>query len=345
MWRLEQGKFFFFPANGLRIPCCTNRILSAQPNIEGFSYTLPNTRAVNNRDFLPAQVINPFQHGQFPTLINLDDDQYSNVHGPWQTSSALPFCDASEKEDLLAPSPGFCQSGNNFFPTYRVGNTVPQSHVPLLSESTSLELLIDATAEVFVSTQHPTFIGERSNEEGLHDLHGPLQTLEPNLCQVCILSFPSNAELERHAQSLQHKAFGCKCGNSYARLDILKRHCDRTPKFPCPHCNRYTGANAFPREDHLTQHLRTYHRINNNNTTGDDNNAPMQFNCTRPDCTQQQRSFEIKSQYTTHMRRVHNYSPYPCLVQGCVKNGGKGYFRKSDWFKHSQEVHSIERLG
>ena len=155
-------------------------------------------------------------------------------------------------------------------------DTVSQYNVPLLSDSTPLEFPIDATAEVFVATHHPTFIGERSNE-GLHNLHGLLQTLEPNLCQVCFQSFPSNAELERHAQSLQHKAFGCKCGKTYARLDILKRHCDSTPKFPCPHCNRYTGANAFRREDHLTQHLRTYHRIKNNNTTGDDNNAPMQF--------------------------------------------------------------------
>ena len=263
---------------------------SAQTDIEGVSYPLPNTGAVNNRGPFPAQVISPFQHGQFPTLINSNDDQYSNVYvGPWQTSSALPFCDASEKEDLLAPSPGLDQSGNTFFPTYRIGNTVLQSHVPLLSESTSLELPIDATAEVFDLTHHLTFIGERSNEESLYDLHGPLRTLEPNLCQVCIPSFPSNAELERHAQSLQHKPFTCKCGNRYARLGILKRHCDQTPKFPCPHCNRYTGANAFPREDHLTQHLRSYHRINNNNkTTGDDdsNGPTMQFNCTWPDCTQ-----------------------------------------------------------
>ena len=289
-------------------------------------------------------MISPFQHEQFPTLINSNDNQYSNVYAPWQPSSALPLCHALEKEDLLAPSPEFDQSGNTFFSTYHVGNTVPQSDVSLFQQPTSLGLPIDATAEDFGATHLPTFIGERSNE-GLHDLHGPLQTLEPNLCQTCIQSFPSTAELERHAKSLQHKAFECRCGETFTRLDVLKRHCDKTPKFPCPHCNRYTGANAFPREDHLTQHLRTYHRINNNITGNDNNGSPTPFNCTWPDCTLQQRSFESKSQYTTHMRRIHNYSPFPCLVQGCVKNGSKGYFRESDRLKHSQKVHSIERLG
>lgn len=292
---------------------------------------------VNNSHFSPTQVISPIQHGQYPTLINPNDDQYSNVYESLQPSSALPSCYTLEEADFLAPSTGVDQSGNTFFSTYDVGNAVPQSCVPFLSYTTPLGLPIDATAEIFIATHRPAFIGERSNESP-HDLHGPIQTSKPNMCQGCTKSFHSTAKLERHAKSLHHNAFKCKCDKTYACLDILKRHCDQTPKFPCPHCNRYTGANAFAREDDLTQHLRTYHRINN---SGDDN-GPTQFYCTWPNCTQQQRSFGIKSQYTTHMRRIHNYSPFPYLVEGCVKNAGKGYFREKDLLKHSQEVHSIE---
>lgn len=138
-----------------------------------------------------------------------------------------------------------------------------------LSRSTSVGLPIDAAAEVLIATPRPTSIGERSDESS-PDLHGPIQTPEPNSCQECTQSFPTNVALERHARFLHHNSFKCKCGKPYARLDNLKRHWDQTPKFPCPHCNWYTGANAFAREDHLTQHLRTNHRINN---SGDDNDT------------------------------------------------------------------------
>lgn len=313
----------------------------ATPDLEGvphsLPYPLPNTWAVNNSYFPPAQVIHPFRHEQFPTPINPNDDQYLNVYGTLQPSLALPVYYSLEDEDLHAPSTRADQPGNTFFSTYDVGHTFPQSQMPLFSESTSLGLPTDATPEVSITTHSATFIDERPNESP-DALHGLIQTAEPNICQECTQPFPSAADLNRHAKCFHHNAFKCKCGKTYARLDILKRHCNQTPKFPCPHCKRYTGASAFAREDHLTQHLRTYHRINNLS----DDNGPTQFNCTRRNCTQQQRSFGNKSQYTTHMRRIHNYSPFPCLVQGCVKKAGKGYFREKDMLKHSQEVHSIE---
>ena len=255
-------------------------------------YPSPNTWTVSNSYFSPAQVILPFQYGQFPTLINPNDDQYWNIYGPLQPPSTLPLCYSLEDEDLHAPSTRVDQSGNTFFSTYDMGNTFPQSHMPLFSESTSLRLPIDATPEVFITTHRETFIGERSNES-LYDLQDLIQTAEPNICQKCTQPFPSTADLKRHAKSFHHNAFKCKCGKTYARLDILKRHCNQTPKFLCPNCNRYTGASAFARENHLAQHLRTCHRINN---LGDDN-GPTQFYCTWPNCTQQQRLFRIRSQY------------------------------------------------
>ena len=151
------------------------------------------------------------------------------------------------------------QSGNTI---YDVGNVVSLSYMPLLSQSTFLGLSIDATDEVSIAPppHHSTAVNEKlhHNSTSSEGLHGPIQNTEqPNTCQKCTQSFPSIAKLERHAKQYKHDAFKCKCGNPYARLDNLKRHWDQTPKFPCPHCSKYTGAKAFIREDHLTQHLHT----------------------------------------------------------------------------------------
>lgn len=250
-------------------------------------------------------------------------------------------------------------SGNTI---YGVGNAVPQSYMPLLSQSIFLGLPIDATDEEFsIAPSHPTSVNEILHHDRTSPLglHGPIQHMEPNTCQECTQSFPSTAELERHAKRLYHDAFKCKCGKHYARLDNLKRHWDQTPKFPCPHCSKYTGVKAFIREDHLTQHLQTYHRHSSTSILGGnqrDSIAPittdtavsptnitststMPLVCTVSECTHYQHSFKIKSQYTDHMRRIHNHSPFLCLVQGCNKIGGKGYFRERDLFKHSQQVH------
>lgn len=95
-------------------------------------------------------------------------------------------------------------------------------------------------------------MSERS-DKSLLNLHGLVQSPKPNTCQECTQLFHSNAELEGHAKSLHYNAFECKCGKLYARFDNLKRHWKETPKFPCPHYNKYTRINAFAREDHLTQ--------------------------------------------------------------------------------------------
>lgn len=361
MWRLEQGKFFFvflltraassvIPLQGPNLHWYQQ---FAQPSILSVPYTFPqspspNTWIVNNAFCSSAQVDDSFQHAQFTTLTNHDQSNSSNGYELSQASFVIPSSyalketDLLQETDLLVPSTGADQFQDISLPACNGYGPAPTSYVPLLSPSTSAGMAIDATAEVPTVRPRPSSMSERSNES-LPDLHGPIQSSQPNNCQECTQSFPSSAELERHAKFLHHAAFKCTCGKAYARLDNLKRHWNQTPKFPCPHCTRYTGANAFPREDHLTQHLRTYHRINNpGDNKSDSNSHRLQLFCTWPNCTHQQRSFGIRSQYTEHLRRIHNYSPFLCLVQGCVKVGGKGYFRESDLAKHSKEVHSIE---
>lgn len=157
--------------------------------------------------------------------------------------------------------------------------------MPFLSQSTSVGMVIHQTAEASTAPPRPSCMSERSNEKA-PNLHGPIQSPEPNTCQECTQSFFSSVELERHAKSVHHAAFKCRCDKPYARLDNLKRHENQIPRFPCPHCTRYTGVNSFAHEDDLTQHLQTYNRIKN---SGDNEteakNRRLQFFCSWPKCT------------------------------------------------------------
>ncbi|KAJ5162121.1 hypothetical protein N7492_007513 [Penicillium capsulatum] len=67
-------------------------------------------------------------------------------------------------------------------------------------------------------------------------------------------------------QTKPAKPFGCdSCGKTFTRFADLKRH-QSSVHFPvfrnCPvdHCSR-KGSNGFPRQDHLVEHLRSYHHL------------------------------------------------------------------------------------
>ncbi|KAJ5469643.1 hypothetical protein N7539_009261 [Penicillium diatomitis] len=68
------------------------------------------------------------------------------------------------------------------------------------------------------------------------------------------------------SQNKPTKPFGCDhCGKSFTRFADLKRHSTSVhyPVFrdcPVEHCSR-KGSNGFPRQDHLKEHLRSYHHL------------------------------------------------------------------------------------
>ncbi|KAI1199245.1 hypothetical protein F5X97DRAFT_126084 [Nemania serpens] len=156
----------------------------------------------------------------------------------------------------------------------------------------------------------------------------------------------------------------CRCGQSFTRMHTLQRHIQGTqktivPKYECPECPAYRAKNGFKRKDHLVQHLRHFHKY------GDDqlreSFPPRQARrydipvCHFESCEyyrdpefkemtigqqENNRPFDKQSDYTTHMKDEHDWSPYPCKIPGCGKCDGKGFFSLTAFEKHCKEKHS-----
>ncbi|TGJ79356.1 hypothetical protein E0Z10_g9405 [Xylaria hypoxylon] len=157
--------------------------------------------------------------------------------------------------------------------------------------------------------------------------------------------------------------FKCHCDKEFKSLYTLQRHirgADKAlvPEHPCPECIFYQGKNGFRRKDNLVQHLRFFHKYD------DDQLAtlfpPRQTRmlnipvCHYVSCEyyrgpdfkdlgirdqEKNRPFHKQSDYTTHMKREHDWSPHPCKVPGCSKLDGKGFFSATALEKHCKEKH------
>jgi hypothetical protein len=187
-----------------------------------------------------------------------------------------------------------------------------------------------------------------------------VQTTHPELlqCHQCSEKYSSLWWVERHAYTEDHAAFICPsegCVSTFSRIDVFKRHLighrEDVKRFSCNYCKKYRGKNGFKRKDHLTQHLRNYHHIGEVSKTKVFNGN----SCPHKDCESyregaffndgskcdyfRNHAFKRSPDYITHMRKVHNESPFPCSVSGCDKVNGKGYFRRRDLAKHRQKKH------
>ncbi|RFU34071.1 hypothetical protein B7463_g2321, partial [Scytalidium lignicola] len=154
-----------------------------------------------------------------------------------------------------------------------------------------------------------------------------------------------------HANTTSHLAFLCpdlECTMAFSRADVLRRHYmtkheANAARYPCPHCKKYKGSSSFKRKDHLVQHLQGYHNFKVSNAEG------VGKSCPHFDCEAYRgagifdfitsHAFKKQSEYTAHMRKVHDESLFPCTVSGCKRVGGKGFFREKDFLKHMASIH------
>ncbi|KAI1335278.1 hypothetical protein F5Y15DRAFT_255594 [Xylariaceae sp. FL0016] len=187
----------------------------------------------------------------------------------------------------------------------------------------------------------------------------------------CGLQLDSIFALDRH-QELPHarehclisvKPFKCKCNKQFSRLPSLRRHIESfdssLPQWPCEDCAAHQGKDAFRRKDHLVQHLRVFHKLDQ--TDLDARFTPRKARvydvrtCHFKHCEhyrdesfqelalgdqEDRRPFARQSDYTAHMKKDHDWSPYPCDVPDCKKTQGKGFFSSIALVNHREKHHA-----
>ncbi|KAI1741809.1 hypothetical protein F4680DRAFT_415172 [Xylaria scruposa] len=185
-------------------------------------------------------------------------------------------------------------------------------------------------------------------------------------------AFDSRGALHDHASSSragQHfivskSPFMCHCGQHFTRLGSLERHVRNKTKqldrdlHPCTECTAHRGKNGFKRKDHLIQHLRVFHKWDDDqlatlSPAGQNFRLKISV-CHFPECDYYRgpdfkdmgireqamnRPFDKQSHYTDHMKREHDWSPYPCKFAGCSKVNGTGFFSTTTLERHYREKH------
>jgi len=197
--------------------------------------------------------------------------------------------------------------------------------------------------------------------------HGRLLTGLLNQCSECSTTFLTKAALYLHSKESNHSPYSCLCGNRFSRLDVLDRHihssCSFSTNYPCTYCKKYRGTGAFRRRDHLTQHLKGYHRMEmsldseasflTRHKTPPSKKRDKIFSCPYEGCldnrsaninkvneqNQAESTFQTQSQLTQHIREIHDGSLFPCRETHCLRIGGRGFFRKRDLMNHMREHH------
>jgi general transcription factor IIIA len=102
---------------------------------------------------------------------------------------------------------------------------------------------------------------------------------------------------------------------------------------------RYRGDNGFKRKDHLRQHIRNYHHIDDDVISTDQEQVTISFNCPREGCGRiDMNGFESKKLLTVHLKKDHP-SPFQCSEIGCHRIGTNGWLRRTDMIKHMKKAH------
>ncbi|TRX88198.1 hypothetical protein FHL15_010887 [Xylaria flabelliformis] len=103
--------------------------------------------------------------------------------------------------------------------------------------------------------------------------HGKVEFFLPFTCFGCLRVFRNNSKLLDHGKAADHHPYACFCGKTFSRLFSVTRHLSSRevasvagsagPRHPCPLCTKYDGEYGFNRRDHLRQHLRVFHKLDN----------------------------------------------------------------------------------
>ncbi|KAF2000875.1 hypothetical protein P154DRAFT_491091 [Amniculicola lignicola CBS 123094] len=175
-------------------------------------------------------------------------------------------------------------------------------------------------------------------------------------CNECLKECGNEWALGIHRSQTGHALIVCAfsgCGKRFSRQDTYSRHRsthdEASTRHPCKYCRKYRGSNGFKRRDHLLQHIRGYHNIQEKKTSTSTHQYLFDRCCPHKKCSGFRlpqnawgyTTLKSSTEYAKHMREVHNESDFPCPRPGCDRVGAKGYFRKADLRTHLKKVHDI----
>lgn len=129
-------------------------------------------------------------------------------------------------------------------------------------------------------------------------------------------------------------------------------------KFPCTFegCPK-RGRNGYYRHGNLVKHEEKEHglyfpvKIRNDSEGKLESYYDVKAPCPHRDCTTSPTILyrvgrlpkEAESELIEHQRKIHDYSEFPCTVEGCPRQRGKGYFRHGNLLKHLEKDHPPDK--
>ncbi|KAI0444087.1 hypothetical protein F4803DRAFT_549484 [Xylaria telfairii] len=144
---------------------------------------------------------------------------------------------------------------------------------PNIAGNWPFELVYTSNAQSLFQVPGSEFLENPAAYAPVQATHGRDELPTPFTCIECRIPFRNNTKLLEHGKETGHRPYACYCGKRFSRLYTFTRHLGSGAaapatggvggKHPCPLCTKYDGEKGFNRRDHLLQHLRVRHKIEN----------------------------------------------------------------------------------